>query len=76
MSDAHGREEREASTCLLQTVALLSPRAGMSSPVPVLLPSLISPLRSNFSVPSFKEKEGGIYKDEDGSPVPLSSMSF
>ena len=35
------------------------------------LRSLILPLRSNFSVPSFKEKEKGKYKGEDGSPVHL-----
>ena len=70
MSEEHGREEeREASSCLLHKEAHSPPRAGMSSPVPFLLPSLISPLRSNFSVPSLTETESCIYKDEDGSPV-------
>ena len=70
-----GKKEKQVLVCCVRE-AHSPPRAGMSSPVPFLLPSLISPLRSNFSVPSVEEKEGGIYKDEDGSPVPLSSMFF
>ena len=66
MSEAHGREEREASTCLLHKGDTLSPRAGVSSPVPLFL-------RSNVSIP-FKEKEGGKHKDEDGSPVHLCNF--
>ena len=61
--------EKQVVSCLLHKEAHSPSRAGMSSPVPFLLPSLISPLRSNSSVPSFTEKEGCIYKDDDGSPV-------
>ena len=57
MSEAHGREEeREASSFLLHKEAHSPPRAEMSSPVPFLLPSLISPLHSNFSVLRLRKK--------------------
>ena len=59
MSEAHGREEKEASLVCSEFLCSLP------------LHSLIPPLRSNFSVPSFKEKERGKYKGEDSSPVHL-----
>ena len=70
-----GKKEKQVLVCCVRE-AHSPPRTGMSSPVPFLLPSLIFPLRSNFSVPSVEEKEGGIYKDEDGPLCPCPACSF
>ena len=76
MSEAHGREEeREASSCLLR-MAHSPPRAGMSSPVPVLLPSLISPLHSNFSVLRLRRKTGAYTRTKTVPLCPCPACAF
>ena len=65
-----GKSEKQVVVCCIGEAH--SPlEQGRVPPCSLPLPSLVPPLRSNCSVPSFTEKEGVKKKDEDGSPVQL-----
>ena len=68
MSEASGREEREASTCLLHKGGTLF------RSVPLLLCSLIPLCVPTFLLLLVGTKKGGAQKDEDGSPVHLCNF--